>query len=125
MDPKSINVHHYLLTKGRAGKKQTVAGAPNAKAPEKLVPRDVTNVVRAAGSATPANVKRKQIMKQSGFISSPTDSVLSPCSQKLWKRDRTHDVAGIARFNLAAATQDDEEENKVTDGAAAVATAPQ
>lgn len=123
MDPKSINVHHYLLTKGRAGKKQAAIGTTDAKAPEKLVPRDVTNVMRAAGSATPANVKRKQIMKQSGFISSPTDSVLSPCSQKLWKRDRQHDVAGITRFNLQAATAQDDVEDKVTESAAA--SAPQ
>lgn len=111
---KSINVHKYLLTKGRGVKKQDESAAKGHK---QQAPRDVTNVVRsainAAGSVTPAIVKRKQIIKQQhGFISSPTDSVLSPCSQKLWKREQP-DMANVAKFNLANASMDDEEEMMV------------
>jgi hypothetical protein len=110
MDPKSINVHQYLLTKGRNGKKKSAGSPAPAQQQQRSksnAPRDVTNVVRSnAGSATPAIVKRKQIMKQSGFISSPTDSVLSPCSQKLWKREQP-DMANVAKFNLADTSMDE------------------
>ena len=112
MDAKSISVHHYLLTKGRAGKKQA-DGQAAPKATKQQAPRDVTNVVRSnTGSATPAIVKRKQIMRQPGFISSPTDSVLSPCSQKLWKRVQP-DVANVAKFNLAHASLPDDHDEEV------------
>lgn len=115
MDPKSINVHHYLLTKGRGGKNQAAggslaAGQAEQKGAKQQAPgRDVTNVVRNnSGSATPAIVKRKQVMRQQpGFISSPTDTVLSPCSQKLWKREPPA-MANVAKFDLANASLDDE-----------------
>lgn len=110
MDPTSINVHQYLLTKGRGGKKQAAVGQAGQKVVKQQAPRDVTNVVRNnSGSATPAIVKRKQIMKQqTGSISSPTDTILSPCSQKLWKREPPA-MANVAKFDLANASLDDED----------------
>jgi hypothetical protein len=52
---------------------------------------------------TPANVKRKQVMERMG-INSPSD-LLSPCSQKLWKRTPA-EMAGT-RLDLMAGNDDD------------------
>lgn len=103
-----LNLPKYLLTKGKgSGKKPPITKIP-------MAPRD-TNVTEPKGpsapvmdaAATPANIKRKQVMRANQAINSPTDSFLSPCSQKLWKRQ---DVPTVARLNLLQEEDDDEDE---------------
>ena len=86
-----------------------------------MAPRDANIVSSTAGqgdtvkkpeaAATPSNVKRKQAMSK-GFINSPTDSFLSPCSQKLFKRppgtEVSNNLANVAKLDLNQEDMDEE-----------------
>lgn len=113
---KMMNLPHYLLSKGKREIKPPIVRGNGLKV------RD-TNVTttsppnggqkgdgRVATNSTPANVKRKQVDK---WFNSPTD-ILSPCSQKLWKRPIGEVVTVVAKLNLLEAVEEDEDE--VTSG---------
>lgn len=103
-----INLPKYLLNKGKGSGLKP-----------RLVPRDSNSMDHpptpipsaADGSATPAAIKRRQVMKMNQAINSPTDTFLSPCSQKLFKRPApgmdTH-LGHPIKLNLNAV--DDEED---------------
>lgn len=105
---KPLNLPKFLLTKGRSG-----GGSRNPMAPRdaNVVSGMAASEAKKAdgGSATPANIKRKQVLKEGAVISSPTDSFLSPCSQKLYKRPAPPAIAtaNIERFDLSKANTPD------------------
>lgn len=81
-DLKKINLPKYLLNKGKgSGRKPrlTTRDSNSMNHPPTPIPCP-------DGSATPAAIKRRQVMRMNQAINSPTDTFLSPCSQKLWKR---------------------------------------
>ena len=93
---KKLNLPKYLLTKGRSG---GVGRGPMSTRDSNVAQQDTkdtkdtnTHMTQeqinkpVLDSATPANIKRKQMMLKKGLINSPTDSFLSPCSMKLFKR---------------------------------------
>jgi hypothetical protein len=120
-----MNLPAYLLSKGKGGAKER--NKPSLRTAG-LKPRDV-NCVSPPGSSvgvqvgaphisTPANVKRSQALSNKWF-NSPTD-VLSPCSQKLWKRPVTAPpTAGIShnvqKLNLLAVGEEDNSQDEDMD----------
>lgn len=104
---KKINLPKYLLNKGKGSgrKPRLVTRDSNAMV------HPPTPIPSSDGSATPAAVKRRQVMKMNQAINSPTDTFLSPCSQKLWKRPAPgmdNHMGHPMKLNLAAADDDDE-----------------
>ena len=113
---KKVNLPKYLLTKGRSGgPRGPMIPRDGNVAPPSSGPLDVKKQQEADASATPANIKRKQVMNRGGFINSPTDSFLSPCSQKLFKRPagtEVNSLANVAKLNLIQAVQEEDMEDE-------------
>jgi len=90
---KKMNLPQYLLTKGKRAetKPQLMMRPTGLKTRDTNVSLSPPNEGHTANAEavmithnTPGNVKRKEVLKCKWF-NSPTD-VLSPCSQKLWRK---------------------------------------
>ncbi|XP_053214596.1 uncharacterized protein LOC128397858 [Panonychus citri] len=85
-----LNIAKRLLHKGRAGDKKTFTNDLHSNdlsgknGDNQDIPKKQADEGKKA-AATPAIVKRQQAIKNSEWYNSPTDNVLSPCSQRLWK----------------------------------------
>lgn len=114
---KKVNLPKYLLTKGRSGgpRGPMIPRDGNVVPPSSSVPLDAKKKQELEAATTPANIKRKQVMNRAGFINSPTDSFLSPCSQKLFKRPagtEVNSMANVAKLNLIEAVQEEDMEEE-------------
>ncbi|KAI1309085.1 hypothetical protein HDE_00294 [Halotydeus destructor] len=113
-----VNLHRYLLTKGRSGGgsksgKMAMMNNGGLKNRDTNVspPSKKAAMSKEGDGSTPAIVKRKQIIQRGRFLNSPTD-VLSPCSQKLWRRPTAHGLESmppvVPKLNLMAGIDEDE-----------------